>query len=192
VTELKDMKRECGNYVQVLEVSAPGDPKITIANVYDQWRNGEWPAQMANWGAIAKSARVIIAGDMNAHRTVWNCRATGRRNTAFWEKLIEDEALEVWNTEEATRVGTEARNHSIIDLTLQISSSTGVLAERPAQQAPTTRLSAGRCLGTHQWQTQRPLRAGISVGGSQREKQEKHEKQQSRRGQRYGIVTHKQ
>jgi hypothetical protein len=59
---------------------------------------------------------VIIAGDMNAHSTIWNGRATGRRNAVFWEDLIEKEELMVCNTEEATRIG--GRNHSIIDLTL--------------------------------------------------------------------------
>jgi len=116
VTELKDMTRNCKNHVQVIEVTPPGRPAITIANVYDQWREGGRPAQRADWGAIAKSARVIIAGDMNAHSTVWNGRATGRKNAVFWEKLIEEEVLMVWNTEEATRLG--GPNHSIIDLTL--------------------------------------------------------------------------
>jgi hypothetical protein len=67
VTELKEMTRGCGNYVQVIEVMAAGRPTIMIANVYNQWRDGGRPVQRANWGAIAKSARVIIAGDMNAH-----------------------------------------------------------------------------------------------------------------------------
>ena len=39
VTELKDMTRNCGNYVQVIEVTPPGRPTIVIANVYDQWRD---------------------------------------------------------------------------------------------------------------------------------------------------------
>jgi hypothetical protein len=33
-TELKDMTRDCDNYVQVLEATAPGDPTITIADIY--------------------------------------------------------------------------------------------------------------------------------------------------------------
>jgi len=40
----------------------------------------------------------------------------GRRNATFWEELIENKALVVWNTEDATRLG--GNNHSIIDLTL--------------------------------------------------------------------------
>jgi len=55
---------------------------------------------------------------MNSYSTVWNSRATGSRNATFWETLIEDKGLVVWNTEEATRVGSEASNHSTIDLTL--------------------------------------------------------------------------
>jgi len=44
VTELKDMTRNCKNHVQVIEVTPPGRPAITIANVYDQWRDGGRPA----------------------------------------------------------------------------------------------------------------------------------------------------
>lgn len=115
---------ELGNYVQVLvvqllEVVAPGNPPVIIVNVYDRHReNGERPAQMANWSAVAKSARVVIAGDMSAHSRMWNAQATRRRDAAFWEKLIEDEALVIWNSEEATRSSPEATYHSIIDLTL--------------------------------------------------------------------------
>jgi endonuclease/exonuclease/phosphatase (EEP) superfamily protein YafD len=83
VTELKDLTSDCGNYVQVIEVTPPGKPTIVIANVYDQWRNRARPAQRANWNAIARSERVIIAGDMNAHSTAWNGRAKGRRNAVF-------------------------------------------------------------------------------------------------------------
>jgi endonuclease/exonuclease/phosphatase (EEP) superfamily protein YafD len=72
VTELKDLTRDCGNYVQVIEVTPRARPTIVIANVYDQWRNHVSAAQRANWNAIARSERGIIAGDMNAHSTVWN------------------------------------------------------------------------------------------------------------------------
>jgi endonuclease/exonuclease/phosphatase (EEP) superfamily protein YafD len=70
VTELKDLTRDCGNYVQVIEVTPLGRPTIVIANVYDQWRNHARPAQQANWNAITRSERVIIVGDMNTHSTV--------------------------------------------------------------------------------------------------------------------------
>jgi len=43
---------------------------------------------------------------------------TRNRNHIFWEQLIENEGLFVWNTEEATRIGPGAEIHSIIDLTL--------------------------------------------------------------------------
>jgi hypothetical protein len=48
VTELKDLTRNCGNYVQVIEVMSKCRPTIVIANVYDQWRNHARPAQRAN------------------------------------------------------------------------------------------------------------------------------------------------
>jgi hypothetical protein len=48
VTELKDLTKDYGNYVQVIEVTPLGRPTIVIANVYNQWRNHARPAQQAN------------------------------------------------------------------------------------------------------------------------------------------------
>jgi hypothetical protein len=120
VTELKELARECGNHIQVVEVVPPGGEPIIITNVYDQYEGSETnrPAQRAAWGEITRHRRVIIAGDMNAHSKMWNPRAVRNRNHIFWERLIEEEDLFVWNTEEATRMGPGARNHSVIDLTL--------------------------------------------------------------------------
>jgi len=118
--ELKELTRECGNHVQVVEVTPAGGEAIIIANVYDQHDGSEVnrPAQRAAWTEIARHVRVIIAGDMNAHSKVWNLMTTRNRNHIFWERLISEENLLVWNTEEATRIELTAKIHSIIDLTL--------------------------------------------------------------------------
>jgi len=121
VTELRDLARECENHVQVVEVALPeGAGSVIIANVYDRHKGSETirPAQAERWGEIARHERVIIAGDMNAHSKLWNPQTTRPRNHSFWEKLIREEELFVWNTEEATRIGAGAEIHSIIDLTL--------------------------------------------------------------------------
>jgi len=120
VTELKDLARDSGNHMQVVEVTLAAGDAIVIANTYDQHEGSETnrPAQHAAWTEIARYRRVIIAGDMNAHSKVWNPRATRNRNHTFWERLIEEEDFFVWNKEEATRLGPGAENHSIIDLTL--------------------------------------------------------------------------
>jgi len=58
---------------------------------------------------------------MNAHSRMWNARVSNtvnRSNAIFWEDLIENNDLTIWNTEDATRLGKGATNHSIIDLTL--------------------------------------------------------------------------
>jgi len=78
------------------------------------------PAQHAAWGEIAKHRRVIVAGDMNAHSKMWNPKATYNKNHTFWERLITEEDLFVWNTKVATRMRPGAMNHSIIDLTLSL------------------------------------------------------------------------
>jgi len=49
---------------------------------------------------------------------MWNAQVSNtvnRSNATFWEGLID---LTIWNTEDATRLGRGATNHSIIDLTL--------------------------------------------------------------------------
>jgi hypothetical protein len=102
---------------------------------------------------------VIIAGDMNAHSTVWNGRASGCSNATFWENLIEDEALVVWNSEEAIRVGPRAGNHSIIDLTLSspnIELNWSTAAEEDATGSD-HEVIAWKVLGgrlTYQWRAQ--------------------------------------
>jgi len=117
---LMNLVRASGNHVQVVEVVPRGKDAIIIANVYDQGVGSEAvrPAQQAAWSKITRHRRVIIAGDMNAHSKRWNPRATRPRNHTFGERLIEEENLFVWNTEEATRIAPGAMNHSIIDLTL--------------------------------------------------------------------------
>jgi len=78
VMERRDLTRECANYVQTLEVHAPGAPPTVIINVYDQTRisDGVWPVNRANWDVIMAYGRLIIAGDMNAHSRLWNARAS--------------------------------------------------------------------------------------------------------------------
>ena len=118
VTELKDLTRGCANYAQALEVKPPGEPSIVIVNVYDRGSVGQRPAQAVQWDNVMRYSRVIVAGDMNAHSLMWNPKAGSRRNAVFWENLITEHALVIWNSEEATRMGAGASNHSIIDLTL--------------------------------------------------------------------------
>jgi len=120
VTELRNLTQEYCNHTQGVEVTLPNGELIVVANLYDRHTMMETdrPAQKAAWGEIAKQKRVIIAGDMNTYSKMWNPKAEYRRKAGFWENLIEEEELLVWNNEEATRSGPGAHNHSIIDLTL--------------------------------------------------------------------------
>jgi len=120
VTELKNLAAGTANHIQVVEVTPPSGEAIIIANVYDRHAGSEnnRPAQQAAWGEIARHQRVIVAGDMNAHSKMWNPSTTRPRNNAFWERLIQEYDLVVWNSEEETRMGAGAKIHSIIDLTL--------------------------------------------------------------------------
>jgi hypothetical protein len=110
------MTSDCGNYVQVIEVTPPGQADNRYCQCLRSVAGGTRQVQRANWDAIAQSARMIVMGDVNAHSTVWNGRATGRRNAGFGEKLTEDKVLVEWNTEDAAKLA--GTNHSIIDLTL--------------------------------------------------------------------------
>jgi len=121
VTELKELTRACENHILVVEVALPGvGEPIIIANVYDRHRGSaaSRPAQWAAWGEITQPKCVIIARDMKAHSKLWNPETTRPRNHSFRERLIQEDALIVWTSEEVTWTGLGATIHSIIDQTL--------------------------------------------------------------------------
>ena len=102
-------------YVQAVDVTV-NKRKYRVVNVYDQ----KMPNSSRSWSRLLRS-RCIIAGDMNAHSRMWNARAGRTKgNARFWEGIVEDFECRIWNTEEETRWGLNAANHSIIDLTLPI------------------------------------------------------------------------
>ena len=114
MTKLKDLAREYEKYVQVMEVVSTGAGATVIANVYDRHEGSKAnrPSQRAAWGEMAKHRRVIIAGDMNAHSKMWDPQATYSRNYIFWERLIDEEELFMWKTEEAMRMGISKKLNS--------------------------------------------------------------------------------
>lgn len=118
VTELKGGTQECENHVQVLEVVKGCQEPVTLVNVYDQKRGSERPAQKAEWGTILAGSRVVVAGDMNAHSKMWNPQARGRKNATFWEEVIENFDMVIWNPEQGTRKASVSDTVAIIDLTI--------------------------------------------------------------------------
>jgi hypothetical protein len=101
-----------------LEVESYGETPATIVNVMIEGRGPPGRHIRRIWGAIVATDRLIVAGDMNARSELWNPRRARRSNTGFWEGLIEPNQLVIWNSEEPTRSGPGAGNHSIIVLTL--------------------------------------------------------------------------
>ena len=65
-----------------------------------------------------RAPRVVIAGDMNAHSERWNPHTKKRVNARFWEGLVEEHELVIWNSGEGMRAGPGTEKTSIIDLTL--------------------------------------------------------------------------
>ena len=53
-----------------------------------------------------------------AHQGVERKCRPGAGSARFWEGIVEDFGCTVWNSEEETKWGINANNHSIIDLTL--------------------------------------------------------------------------
>ena len=108
-------------YVQAVDITV-NQQRIRVVNVYDQKmpRSNRKPAEEINWSRLLRG-RCIVAGDMNAHSRMWNARAgQSPGNARFWEGIVEDFECRIWNTEEETRWGVNASNHSITDLILSI------------------------------------------------------------------------
>ena len=63
--------------------------------------------------------RCILAGDLNAHSTIWNPHCTILRNATFLEDHITAHELQVLNDNHETQPSRPGGTlHSIIDLTL--------------------------------------------------------------------------
>jgi len=75
------------------------------------------PAQRVAWGKIAKADKVVFTGDMNAHSKMWIWKTTRPSNNVSWERLVEDNDLVIWNTQEETKMGEEVERHSFNDPT---------------------------------------------------------------------------
>ena len=83
-------------------------------------RNGTYtPAEKALWDDILGVDECILAGDFNAHSTMWNRFCTAPRNARFLEDMIRAHELLVLNDDHETRPARPGGSlHSIIDLTL--------------------------------------------------------------------------
>jgi len=78
-------------YVQAVDITV-NQQKIRVVSVYDQKmpRSNRKLAEEINWSRLPRG-RCIVAGDMNAHRRMWNARAgQSPENARFWEGIVED------------------------------------------------------------------------------------------------------
>lgn len=122
-------------YFLVLDIweLAPGQARkrvrrTRIVNCYDNWlgRGRPWRGQEAHrWRALEDvdwtgvlRGRVLLAGDFNAHSTIWNPRNQTRQNAAPLEGLIEDYNLCINNDLTVATRPKKTPGESIIDLTL--------------------------------------------------------------------------
>jgi hypothetical protein len=98
------MTRDCGNYVQVLKVTAPGDPTMTTANAVEGWNTPCTEGELARY---CQAGPTDYRWRLEFPTTVWN------------EKRLQGVRMKPWwcGTQEATRSDARANNHSIADLT---------------------------------------------------------------------------
>ena len=92
---------------------------LRVVNAYLQKKGrtgADRPAERTLWDDIFSEDSCILAGDFNAHSTMWNPRCTQRRNAAFLKELIRDSDFQVLNNDQATRPSETL--HSIINPTL--------------------------------------------------------------------------
>jgi len=144
------------------------------------------PAQRVAWGKIAKADKVVFTGDMNAHSKMWIWKTTRPSNNVSWERLVEDNDLVIWNTQEETKMGEEVERHSFNDPT-QASPGAELAWRICRDQATVSNYKLIR------WEVLRPPPppptrgwicawrppGGISAGGTQRGKRGKRGKRQS-------------
>jgi hypothetical protein len=122
VDEWTDLSRGANNDVILADVRRRGEKITRIVNVYDQkdTQSGERPAQKLNWQSVIRQGGNVLAGDFNAHRSRLDPRCSAPRDAAFWEGVIDENALEIGNAGRPTHFWTreDHEGESVIDLTL--------------------------------------------------------------------------
>ena len=122
VDQRTDLNRGANKDVIAAEARRRGERIPRIVNVYDQKNQhwGERRAQKLDRRRVIRQGCTVLVGDFNAHSLQRDPRCQVHRNAAFWEEMIEENALEIGNdcaaTHDWTREGHEGE--WVIDLTL--------------------------------------------------------------------------
>jgi len=99
VGERMDFSRGANDNVIVTDVRTRGEKITRIVNVYDQrdTQSGERQAQTVNCQTFIRQGGTVHAGDFNPHSSRGDPRCQALRNAAFWERVIDENELEMGN-----------------------------------------------------------------------------------------------
>ena len=110
--------------VIVVDIKRRAGKMTRIVSIFD-WREGELgerPARRLDWQRIIRQrgGGTVLAGDFNTHSQRRDPRCTERRDATYWEGIIDNHGLVIWNDDRPTQYWTrhDSMGESIIDLTL--------------------------------------------------------------------------
>jgi len=117
-----DSNRAANNDVIVTDVRRTGEKITTIDSVYNQrgTQSGERPPQHASWHTVIRQCGTVLAGHIDAQSRARDGRCHTQRKAAFWEVVIDQNALEIGNDSRSTHYGSTGEHYSewVFNLTL--------------------------------------------------------------------------
>ena len=115
--EVNRHPEDTDGYTQVVDLTRKGHETVRVVNIYDQV-NRETNRYVAHRGDFTRwsADNLIIAGDFNAHGFYWNDQLETEVRAGWLYTVIEGLDLVYTGDRVATRHGTNASNHSVIDL----------------------------------------------------------------------------
>jgi hypothetical protein len=117
-----DSNRAANNDDIVTDVRSPGQKLTTIDSGYNQrgTQSGERPPQPASRHTMIRQRGTVLAGDIDAQSRARDGRCHTQRTAAFWEVVIDQNALEIGNDSQSTHYGSTGEHYSewVFNLTL--------------------------------------------------------------------------
>lgn len=116
VDNRRHLSRGDNNDVILTDITRRGQKITRIFKVYDQKdrQSGERPEQKLNWQSVIRQVRTVLAGDLNAHSSLWDLTFSllGKSDQREWTVIGNDARVTHFGTREDNDAG------SAIDFTL--------------------------------------------------------------------------